>query len=227
VKIIHSSVNTAITNVLIGSCASIEKAKKAGKATGLVSDTRLTHATPASFAAHQPHRSLENQIASDMLATGADVMLSGGLRHWIPKSTNDKGETYKQLEQLTQGDVYLKSKRKDDRNLLTEAEKDGYQLAFNRNMLDDAKGEKLLGLFAYSGMDDGIAYSNKKKIGEQTQPSLKEMTQKALNILSKDEDGFFLMVEGGQIDWAGHSNDAGTMLHELLKFDEAIQTVYV
>ncbi len=52
------------------------------------------------------------------------------------------------------------------------------------------------------------------------------MTQKALNVLSKDEDGFFLMVEGGQIDWAGHSNDAGTMLHELLKFDEAIQTVY-
>lgn len=204
----------------------LEKAKKAGKATGLVSDTRLTHATPASFAAHQPHRSLENQIASDMLATGADVMLSGGLRHWIPKSTNDKGETYKQLEQLTQGDVYLKSKRKDDRNLLTEAEKDGYQLAFNRNMLDDAKGDKLLGLFAYSGMDDGIAYSNKKKSGERTQPSLKEMTQKALNILSKNEDGFFLMVEGGQIDWAGHSNDAGTMLHELLKFDEAIQTVY-
>ncbi|MFA0464890.1 alkaline phosphatase, partial [Vibrio sp. 10N.261.45.F1] len=76
------------------------------------------------------------------------------------------------------------------------------------------------------GMDDGIAYSNKKESGERTQPSLKEMTQKALNILSKDEDGFFLMVEGGQIDWAGHSNDAGTMLHELLKFDEAIQTVY-
>ncbi|MEF1187468.1 alkaline phosphatase, partial [Vibrio sinaloensis] len=93
----------------------LEKAKKAGKATGLVSDTRLTHATPAAFAAHQPHRSLENEIASDMLATGVDVMLSGGLRHWIPKSTNDKGETYKALQTLTQGDVYLKSKRKDER----------------------------------------------------------------------------------------------------------------
>lgn len=52
------------------------------------------------------------------------------------------------------------------------------------------------------------------------------MTVKALDVLSKDKDGFFLMVEGGQIDWAGHSNDAGTMLHELIKFDEAVNSVY-
>lgn len=204
----------------------LEQAKRVGKATGLVSDTRMTHATPAAFAAHQPHRSLENDIAADMLETGVDVMLSGGLRHWIPKSTNEKGATYKDLETLTQGDVYLKSKRKDERNLITEAKDDGYQLAFNRTMMDKADGDKLLGLFAYSGMDDGIAYSNSKDSAERTQPSLKEMTDKALSILSKDKDGFFLMVEGGQIDWAGHSNDAGTMLHEMIKFDEAVQSVY-
>ena len=204
----------------------LEKAKAKGKATGLVSDTRMTHATPAAFASHQPHRSLENNIAVDMLETGVDVMLSGGLRHWIPKSTNDKGDTYKQLEQLTQGDVYLKSKRKDERNLLTEAQQQGYSLAFNRNMLEEAKGDKVLGLFAYSGMNDGIAYNQSKDDPKRTQPSLKEMTEKALDVLSKDKDGFFLMVEGGQIDWAGHSNDAGTMLHELIKFDEAVNSVY-
>ncbi|USD31634.1 MULTISPECIES: alkaline phosphatase [Vibrio] len=204
----------------------LEKAKSMGKATGLVSDTRLTHATPAAFAAHQPHRSLENDIASDMLDTGVDVMLSGGLRHWIPQSTNEKGETYNQLKTLTQGDVYLKSKRKDERNLLNEAQQDGYQLAFNREMMSKVQGNKLLGLFSYSGMNDGIAYSVSKDDPDRTQPSLKEMTDKALDILSKDEDGFFLMVEGGQIDWAGHSNDAGTMLHEMLKFDEAVNTVY-
>ncbi len=126
----------------------LEKAKSIGKATGLVSDTRLTHATPAAFAAHQPHRSLENDIASDMLETGVDVMLSGGLRHWIPKSTNDKGSVYKELEALTQGDVKLKSKRKDDRNLLTEAQGEGYSLAFNKDTLEAAQGDKLLGLFA-------------------------------------------------------------------------------
>ncbi len=144
----------------------------------------------------------------------------------IPKSTNDKGDTYKQLEKLTQGDVYLKSKRKDERNLLTEAQQQGYSLAFNRDMLENAKGEKVLGLFAYSGMNDGIAYSHSKNDPKRTQPSLKEMTEKALDVLSKDKDGFFLMVEGGQIDWAGHSNDAGTMLHELIKFDEAVNSVY-
>ncbi len=204
----------------------LQKAQRLGKATGLVSDTRLTHATPASFAAHQPHRSLENDIASDMLETGADVMLSGGLRHWIPKSTNEKGAAYKELEQLTQGDVKLKSKRKDDRNLLTEAKADGYKLAFNKDMLEKTQGDKLLGLFSYSGMNDGIVYSNSKNDPTRTQPTLTEMTEKALSLLSKDEDGFFLMVEGGQIDWAGHRNDAGRMLHEMLKFDEAIHSVY-
>lgn len=204
----------------------LEQAKRMGKATGLVSDTRLTHATPAAFAAHQPHRSLENDIAADMLSTGVDVMLSGGLRHWIPQSTNDKTQTYQSLKALTQGDVYLKSKRKDERNLLTEAQTDGYSLAFNKQMLENAQGNKLLGLFAYSGMNDGIAYSQSKTDPKRTQPSLKEMTEKAINVLEKNNDGFFLMVEGGQIDWAGHSNDAGTMLHEMIKFDEAVNSVY-
>ncbi|EAQ64279.1 alkaline phosphatase [Marinomonas sp. MED121] len=204
----------------------LEKAQRLGKATGLVSDTRLTHATPAAFAAHQPHRSLENEIAVDMLETGVDVMLSGGLRYFIPQSTNDKGAVYNQLNDMTQGSVYLKSKRKDERNLLLEAQDAGYDLAFNRSQLTAQSGDKLLGLFAYSGMADGTEHRIKKDSAERTQPSLKEMTEKALSVLEKDEDGFFLMVEGGQIDWAGHANDAGTMLNELVKFDEAVGSVY-
>ena len=203
----------------------LEKAKRLGKATGLVSDTRLTHATPAAFAAHQPHRSLENEIAVEMLEVQPDVMLSGGIRHWIPKSTNEKGELYQQLQTQTGGTVKLKSKRKDERNLLAEAADKGYQLAFNRMQLDKADG-KVLGLFAYSGMMDGIQYSQSRASSDRTEPTLKEMTMKALDILAKDEDGFFLMIEGGQIDWAGHNNDAATMLHEMLKFDEAVQYVY-
>ncbi|ODS10829.1 alkaline phosphatase [Vibrio scophthalmi] len=204
----------------------LEKAKKLGKATGLVSDTRLTHATPAAFAAHQPHRSLENDIATDMLANDVDVMLSGGLRHWIPQSVNDKGTTYNDLMTLTQGDIHLKSKRKDERNLVLEAQQSGYNLAFNRKMLEQAQGNKLLGLFAYSGMNDGITSSQSKNDPQRSQPTLAEMTEKALDVLSKEDDGFFLMVEGGQIDWAGHSNDAGTMLHEMIKFDSAVNAVY-
>ncbi|WP_354623418.1 alkaline phosphatase [Psychromonas sp. MME2] len=205
----------------------LEIAQRLGKATGLVSDTRLTHATPAAFASHQPHRSLENEIAQEMLAANIDVMLSGGLRYWIPKSVNDKGEQYQQIVQQTGGSITIKSKRKDEKNLLTEAKNAGYNLAFTRQDLAKTKNNgKLLGIFAYSGMQDGIEYSNSKHDPKRTQPSLKEMTEKALDILSQDPDGFFLMVEGGQIDWAGHNNDAGTMLHEMLKFDETIQYVY-
>jgi alkaline phosphatase len=204
----------------------LEKAKRMGKATGLVSDTRITHATPAAFAAHQPHRSLENEIASDLLSANVDVMLSGGLRHWLPQSADTAGVISKQLPALSATDLSLKSKRKDDRNLLLEAQQQGYTLAFNKEMLVQSKTEKLLGLFSSSGMNDGIQNSATVNDPQRTQPTLKEMTDKALDILSKDKDGFFLMVEGGQIDWAGHSNDAGTMLHEMIKFDQAVESVY-
>ncbi len=206
----------------------LEKAKAMGKATGLVSDTRLTHATPAAFAAHQPHRSLENEIAYEMLNSGkVDVMLSGGLRHWIPQGVNSDEQVKAEVAaQVGEPSIRIKSKRKDDQNLLTQASDLGYSLAFNRDGLASAEGEKLLGLFSYSGMMNGVAYTNSKDSAERKQPSLKEMTLKALDVLSADPDGFFLMIEGGQIDWAGHNNDAGTMLHELLKFDEAVQAVY-
>ncbi|GGO76320.1 alkaline phosphatase [Marinobacterium nitratireducens] len=204
----------------------LEKAKRLGKATGIVSDTRLTHATPAAFAAHQPHRSLENDIAVDMINVGADVMLSGGISNFIPKSTNEKGDTYNQLVKLTDGAVALKSKRKDERNLLSDAQNAGYSLAFNRQQLDAQTGDKLLGLFSSSYMADGVEYRLTKDDPVRKQPTLAEMTEKALSILQKDNDGFFLMVEGGQIDLAGHQNDAGRMLNEMVKFDEAVQSVY-
>ncbi|TMO67126.1 alkaline phosphatase [Pseudoalteromonas aurantia] len=207
----------------------LEKAKKAGKATGLVSDTRITHATPAAFAAHQPHRSMEPEIAEQLVNTGmVDVLLSGGARVFIPSDIKTDEADQKVLADLGMpASVYKKSKRSDDRNIVLEAkEQYGYALAFDKAQLLASDTDKLLGLFANSGMDDGIAYKACQASNSCTQPSLKEMTVKALDILSKDEDGFFLMIEGGQIDWAGHANDAGWMLNELLKFDEAVAAVH-
>ncbi|MDB2386009.1 alkaline phosphatase [Shewanella sp.] len=209
----------------------LEKAKAKGKATGLVSDTRITHATPAAFAAHQPHRSYEEAIAEELIESGnVDVMLSGGARHFLPVDINSDLTKRSAMAALGAPEtVYKKSKRNDDRNLLLEAKNDHqYRLAFDAEQLSnvDEDTTKLLGLFANSGMADGISYTACKKAQSCTQPSLKAMTLTALDILSKDEDGFFLMIEGGQIDWAGHVNDAGWMLHELLKFDEAVEAVY-
>ncbi len=169
---------------------------------------------------------MENEIAVDLLENGVDVLLSGGLRNWIPQSVNEKGKVHQEVTKLTGGAVSLSSSRKDERNLLTEAKQSGYELAFDRSALNKADGTRLLGLFASSGMEDGITYSRTKNDANRQQPSLREMAMKALDILSKDEDGFFLVIEGGQIDWAGHNNDAGTMLHEMLRFDEAVAAVH-
>lgn len=204
----------------------LEIAKAKGRAVGLVSDTRLTHATPAAYAAHQQHRSLENEIAVEMLETGVDVMLSGGIRHWLPQGVNEEGSAIRsELEALTGGTIRLTSKRKDDRNLLAEAAEAGYDLSFNRTDLAASTGDKILGLYAYSGMLDGIANTQANSDPDRVEPSLTDMTDKALSVLEKDEDGFFLMIEGGQIDWAAHNNDAGTVLHEMIKFSDAIDNV--
>lgn len=203
----------------------LEIAKQEGKSTGLISDTRITHATPAAFAAHQPHRSMENEIASDILANRVDVLLSGGLRHWIPESVNDKkSASYLAVVQMIGGQFEPSSKRQDNRNLLVEARQD-YHLVFDRTALAGVKDGRVLGLFANSEMYDAIGERDALDREDRTQPTLVEMTDKALELLSQNPRGFFLMIEGGQIDWAAHNNDTGTMLHELLQLDDAVRSV--
>jgi len=207
----------------------LEKAKAQGKATGLVSDTRITHATPAAFAAHQAHRSFENEIAEELIESGnVDVLLSGGARHFLPNDIKSDTSAQQLMKDLgATNALYKSSKRKDQRNLIMEAKNQyGYNIAFNQQQLSQVNGGKILGLFANSAMENGIAYSACNKVADCSQPSLRDMTLSALEILSNNEQGFFLMIEGGQIDWAGHVNDAGWMLHELLKFDEAVNAVY-
>lgn len=192
----------------------LELAKKDSRSTGLVSTTRLTHATPACFAAHILHRDSENEIAEQMLASGADVMLGGGLRHWIPQD---------EAASAVAG-FPGKSKRKDAMNLLKKAEEDGYRIATNReNMLAVGNAKKLLGLFAASHLP--YALDRRPDDGGDV-PSLAEMTKAALKILSKNEKGFFLMVEGGRIDHAAHTNDVATMLADMMDFDEAVGVAY-
>lgn len=204
----------------------LEIARDLGKATGLVSDTRITHATPAGFAAHQRERNMENEIACDMLDNRVDVLLSGGLRHFVPKEVNDPNSaTHMAVVQMIGGQFQPTSKRDDSRNLLVESRQD-YQLVFDHQSLAKVKDGRVLGLFADSEMLDALAENEALQSASRTQPTLVEMTQKAIEILSQDPNGFFLMVEGGQIDWCGHNNDAGCMLHELLQLDDAVRYVY-
>jgi alkaline phosphatase len=204
----------------------VEVAHDLGKATGIVSDTRLTHATPGAFAAHQADRGMENEIAVDMIGSKTDVMLSGGLRHFVPQATNDThSATYQSVAQLVNGAYEPYSHRQDNRNLLLEARQAGYKLVFDHKALADVKDGKVLGLFGNSEMLDAISENKVVEKENRTQPTLVEMSEKSLDLLSKNPNGFFLMIEGGQIDWGGHNNDAGVMLQELLQLDDAVRKV--
>jgi len=199
----------------------LEKARKSGRSAGLVSDTRITHATPAAFAAHRPSRAMESEIALDILDSGAEMLLSGGLRHWLPGGTDGSA-----LKPAGSVGFPVRSARKDGRNLLEEVRSQGYATVFDRASLKESSSPKLLGLFAASEMPDAITVNRTRSHKERTVPTLAEMTEKALQTLSQNKKGFFLMVEGGQIDYAGHSNDAGRLLHEMLVFNEAADVVY-
>jgi alkaline phosphatase len=129
-----------------------------------------------------------------------------------------------ELETITQGSVAINSKRKDNQNLLAMARDTGYTFVFNRSQLAATSG-KVIGLFAPSAMPHAIAVSNSLKDPHRSVPTLEEMSRKAIDILSQNEQGFFLMIEAGQIDWAAHSNDTGLMLHEMIQLNNTVNAV--
>ena len=177
----------------------LEAAKARGMATGLVATSRITHATPAAFAAHVPQRAMESEIAAQMLAQRVDVLLGGGWSYFLPPAEGGR--------------------RQDGRNLLREAEAMGYQVV--RTAADFRRGVRrpVLGLFD----PDHLPYEIDRNPEEV--PSLVEMTRAALELLAEDPDGFFLMVEGSRIDHAGHANDAAAHVREVLAYDEAVAVV--
>ncbi|RJP15675.1 MAG: hypothetical protein C4520_19830 [Candidatus Abyssobacteria bacterium SURF_5] len=194
----------------------LELAARAGKRTGIVTTTSISHATPAAFAAHAFERESEAEIAAQMADAGVDVLMGGGLAYWIPDE--QKASEFAPISRVAGAD--LESKRRDDINLLEKMENSGYQILHNRDQLLAAEdSDKILGLFAASHMP--YALDRQPKDAANT-PSLAQMTRLALTALSRDEKGFFLMVEGGRIDHAAHNHDAGAMLAEALEFDEAV-----
>ncbi len=177
----------------------LEQARQQGKSVGLITNTKVTHATPAAFAAHVPDRKMFTAIAGQMAEARVDVLLGGGEDDFLPDSVA--------------GCFPGKGNRTDHRNLIDEMRESGYAYVCRPeefSALQPTKTRKLLGLFSDDGMERPFA------------PSLADMTAKALAILGKDPEGFFLMVEGGQIDWAGHDNDAANTIGDTLDLDRAV-----
>ncbi|RZL97652.1 MAG: alkaline phosphatase [Variovorax sp.] len=192
----------------------LELAKAQGRAVGAVSTTRVGHATPAATYAHVCNRNAYNTIAEQsvpghpryntLLGDGVDVLLGGGQRNYLPKSTSG-------------------SRRTDELNLVAAMQAKGYSYVDTGTKLaalDATKAGKLLGLFSQSEM----AYELDRVNQKLDQPSLSQMTQKALDVLSRNDKGFFLMVEGGRIDHALHGTNAKRALEDTLALDRAIDT---
>ena len=193
----------------------LELAKAAGKSVGAVTTTELTHAIPAATYSHICHRDAAYAIAEQAvpggagfnaaLGDGVDVLMGGGANHWTPYSASNKGG------------------RADGRDLTAELSAQGYQYVTTQSDLAKIESGKLLGLFsAKSHLDyelDRVA-----KGAANTQPSLSEMTAKAIDLLSQNSQGYFLMVEGGRIDHALHATNAKRSLTDAVALDEAVKT---
>lgn len=175
----------------------LERARKKGLVTGLIATSSITHATPAAFAAHQVWRDCEAAIASQLLEARVDLMLGGGHGFFIPGSNPG-------------------SLRRDRRDLIQEFMSRGYCFAEDQGGLEALNALPALGLFAREEMAPALDRDPAR------QPSVAEMTRKALGLLSAAGHGFFLMVEGSQIDWACHANDPGWAVAEVLAFDQAV-----
>jgi alkaline phosphatase len=169
--------------------------KKDGKKAGVISTNTITDATPAAFTASVPNRwSGQEEIARQQLNNQVDVLMGGGR-------------------------AYFKPKKQNGRDLIKEATLNGYTYVSNRDELLNAKGNKLLGLFNNGYMN----FKLDRPLKGSKEPSLKEMTEKAIGVLSKGEKGFFLMAEGARIDHASHAGDITSIWKETIEFDEAVR----
>ena len=197
----------------------LELAKAKGKAVGSITTTELTHATPAATFSHICNRNAQYAIAAQAvpggagynaaLGDGVDVLMGGGRNHFTPfdASTNKSG-------------------RADGRNLLTELAAKGYTVAANKTEMQAApNNKKFIGLYSSkSHLEYELDRVATPPLGEgASQPSLAEMTTKAIDLLSQNPNGFFLMVEGGRIDHALHATNAKRALVDTIAFDDAIK----
>ena len=208
----------------------LEEAEDRGLATGVVSTARLTHATPAGCYAHVPLRSWENDsriskqarkagfpdIARQLIefphGDGLEIALGGGRAHFTPEDVSDP-ENPK-----------ISGQRVDGRDLTREwvDARENSSYVWNQEQLrsiDRDKTKHLLGLFE----PDHMKFEADRGDDTSGEPSLAEMTKLAIDILSKDPDGFFLMVEGGRIDHAHHLGNAYRALTETIALSDAVR----
>ncbi|MEI7026371.1 alkaline phosphatase [Paenibacillus sp. y28] len=178
-----------------------------GMSVGVVSTAEIEDATPASFVSHTRKRDDKAEIAEMLYDLQPEVILGGGSAYFLPKSTPG-------------------SKRKDEKDLFSMFEQKGYTIAENATQLQAADpGKKLLGLFHTGNMSVYYdkATNNTAELKSFTdQPNLWDMTQKAIDVLSQNDNGFLLLVEGASIDKQLHTLDWERAAYDTIEMDKAI-----
>ncbi len=196
-------------------------AEKLGRPTGLITDTSLTDATPASFYAHVESRRLKADIARQLVTTDIEVLLGGGACYFIPEGT-----AVRDHPELADIHVELDgpSRRSDGSDLIGAMKRAGYSVVSTRGELLAAGRSvaKIFGLFAGTEMNTCIDRDD-EHTGE---PDLKLMTGTGIDILSRRGSGFFLMIECGNIDYDSHANDAGALMKSLDEMNEVLRICY-
>lgn len=180
-----------------------QKFKQAGKAVGCVTTVPITHATPAGFCVANKARGDQSEIALQYLDLRFDVMMGGGTNFFSADFRKDKQDVFGQYAAK------------------------GYRVAKNRNemtALAHSLEKPVLGVFHEDGLPFSLDRKSSKEL-ENATPTLAEMTQKAIDILSRNQKGFALQIESGKVDWAAHSNDTGGILYDQLAFDDTIKVV--
>lgn len=195
-------IGTSVNDTPIASI--VEGAESIGKATGIIATSEITHATPADFTAHTNNRKHYNQILHQQINQDMEVVLGGGFNKpsgFTSEVSTDEFAAYYE----------------DQVNNIKE---EGFDFITTKDELDNYDGDKLWGSFA----DADLKYDfDRQSDNDNVQPSLAEMTDKAIEVLNKDEDGFFLMVEGSKVDWAAHANNTVGIVSDILAFDEAVE----
>jgi alkaline phosphatase len=229
----RSGVIGADARVARGNCADLPKGRVAsigeimtakGKAVGVISTARITHATPAAVYAHTADRDFEDdsampetcalpdiaaQLVTAMKNGMVDVALGGGRRHFIPRRMFDV--------------INHTARRKDDRNLLDEMKNAGFAVLFDKQDFEkaDFSASPIIGLFNSTHM----SFEHDRQTRKKDEPSLAAMTEKTIKRLQKNDKGYFLLIEGGRVDHANHGGNLHRAVTDGKAFADAVAKV--
>jgi alkaline phosphatase len=212
----------------------IERCEQLGKATGVITTVPLSHATPAGFVAHNPSRDNYKQIAREMLLESAVdcIMGCGNPFYDDDGKPRQKPNSFKYVGGKSTWNSLVAGTAGADAD--ADGINDPWTLIQTRaeflKLADGSTPKRVCGIpqvwqtLQQARSDDEKADPYVVPL-TKTVPTLEEMTKAAINVLDDDPDGFFLMIEGGAVDWANHHNQSGRMLEEQIDFDKAVKAV--